>query len=52
MDTDMHAQAMPEADRAALARPEDVAEKIADLVESDGVRSGARIEATMLARVA
>ncbi len=52
MDTDMHAQAMPEADRAALARPEEVAEKIADLMESDGVRSGTRVELAALARVA
>jgi NAD(P)-dependent dehydrogenase (short-subunit alcohol dehydrogenase family) len=32
MDTRMHAQAMPEADRSTLARPEDVAERIAALI--------------------
>jgi hypothetical protein len=52
MDTDMHAQAMPDADRASLARPDEVAERIADLVETDGIRSGTRIEVAALARVA
>ena len=52
MDTEMHAQAMPEADRAALARPDEVAERIADVIESDGVPSGTRIEQATLARVA
>jgi NAD(P)-dependent dehydrogenase (short-subunit alcohol dehydrogenase family) len=52
MDTEMHAQAVPEADRAALARPDEVAEKVADVMESDAVRSGTRIEVATLARVA
>jgi NAD(P)-dependent dehydrogenase (short-subunit alcohol dehydrogenase family) len=52
MDTQMHAQSMPEADRSALARPADVAERIADLVEAEGVRSGTRVEASALPRVA
>jgi NAD(P)-dependent dehydrogenase (short-subunit alcohol dehydrogenase family) len=33
MDTQMHAEAMPDADRAALARPEVVAEKLIALIE-------------------
>jgi NAD(P)-dependent dehydrogenase (short-subunit alcohol dehydrogenase family) len=33
MDTQMHAEAMPEADRASLARPEAVAEKLIGLLE-------------------
>jgi NAD(P)-dependent dehydrogenase (short-subunit alcohol dehydrogenase family) len=32
MDTAMHAQAMPDADRSTLARPEDVARRIAGIV--------------------
>ncbi len=52
MDTEMHAQPMPEADRASLARPDEVAERIADLIESDATRTGTRVEATTLARVA
>jgi NAD(P)-dependent dehydrogenase (short-subunit alcohol dehydrogenase family) len=45
MDTDMHADALPDADRSALARPEDVAERIVQMIED--VRrapSGARLE--------
>ncbi|MFZ5477483.1 MAG: SDR family NAD(P)-dependent oxidoreductase [Myxococcota bacterium] len=41
MDTRMHADAMPDADRATLARPADVARRLADLVEDpsvDGIR--------------
>jgi NAD(P)-dependent dehydrogenase (short-subunit alcohol dehydrogenase family) len=45
MDTDMHAAAMPDADRASLARPESVAAAIADMVEDDAIPSGARLEA-------
>jgi NAD(P)-dependent dehydrogenase (short-subunit alcohol dehydrogenase family) len=52
MDTEMHAQAMPEADRASLARPGEVAERIADLIEADGIRTGSRVEVARLARVA
>jgi NAD(P)-dependent dehydrogenase (short-subunit alcohol dehydrogenase family) len=45
MDTDMHAEAMPDADRAALAAPATVAARLADLIEAaDGVPSGARLE--------
>ena len=46
MDTQMHADAMPDADRASLARPEAVAKRIADVIARDaGFESGARIEA-------
>jgi NAD(P)-dependent dehydrogenase (short-subunit alcohol dehydrogenase family) len=34
MDTPMHALAVPDADRAALKRPEDVAMEMADLIEA------------------
>jgi NAD(P)-dependent dehydrogenase (short-subunit alcohol dehydrogenase family) len=45
MDTAMHAEAMPDADRSALRKPEDVAAYVADLIESaNDVPSGARIE--------
>jgi NAD(P)-dependent dehydrogenase (short-subunit alcohol dehydrogenase family) len=53
MDTRMHEDAMPEADRSALARPEAVARRIADLLESDEPPpSGARLEVSALERVA
>lgn len=45
MDTAMHAAAIPDADRSALARPEDVAVKIAEMIEDETIPSGARIEA-------
>ena len=45
MDTDMHAAAMPEADRRTLARPQDVAARIARLIaDPAGVPSGARLQ--------
>lgn len=37
MDTEMHAEAMPDADRASLARPEDVAQRLVQLLASDAV---------------
>ncbi len=46
MDTAMHAAAMPDADRAALARPEAIARKVAAMIADDGVASGARLEAS------
>jgi NAD(P)-dependent dehydrogenase (short-subunit alcohol dehydrogenase family) len=47
MDTAMHAEAMPEADRSALRKPEEVAAHVADLIESaDDLPSGSRIEAS------
>jgi len=45
MDTRMHAQAMPEADPATLARPADVAERIVALLADETAPSGSRIEA-------
>jgi NAD(P)-dependent dehydrogenase (short-subunit alcohol dehydrogenase family) len=46
MDTVMHADAMPDADRAALARPETVAAQIATMIERESVPPGARILAS------
>jgi NAD(P)-dependent dehydrogenase (short-subunit alcohol dehydrogenase family) len=45
MDTEMHARAMPEADRSALADPRLVARRIAEMIEAGSVPNGARIEA-------
>jgi NAD(P)-dependent dehydrogenase (short-subunit alcohol dehydrogenase family) len=46
MDTQMHADAMPDADRGSLARPADVAERIVGIVERAGAwPSGTRLEA-------
>lgn len=45
MDTRMHAEAVPDADRAALARPADVAMRIAALVAAaETLESGARVD--------
>lgn len=53
MDTAMHAEAMPEADRATLGKPAEVAARIADRIESaDPLPSGARVVASSLAEVA
>jgi NAD(P)-dependent dehydrogenase (short-subunit alcohol dehydrogenase family) len=44
MDTLMHADAMPEADRSALAAPDAVAQRIVAMLESrDPIASGARL---------
>jgi NAD(P)-dependent dehydrogenase (short-subunit alcohol dehydrogenase family) len=49
MDTAMHAAAMPEADPRTLARPEDVAARIARVIaQPEAVPNGARISATEL----
>jgi NAD(P)-dependent dehydrogenase (short-subunit alcohol dehydrogenase family) len=46
MDTAMHAEAMPEADRTTLADPAVVAERILDMIRSaEQIPSGARLEA-------
>jgi hypothetical protein len=45
MDTLMHKRALPNADPAALASPEQVAARIIDLLESPEPPSGARVEA-------
>jgi NAD(P)-dependent dehydrogenase (short-subunit alcohol dehydrogenase family) len=44
MDTRMHADALPDADRAALADPARVAARLADLIAGGGFASGARLE--------
>ena len=50
MDTEMHAAAMPDADRAALPRPEVVAGRIARMIrESERIEGGARLEANVWA---
>ncbi len=47
MDTAMHAAAMPDADRSTLARPVDVARRIARVIASaETIASGSRIEAS------
>jgi NAD(P)-dependent dehydrogenase (short-subunit alcohol dehydrogenase family) len=44
MDTKMHADAIPDADRATLQRPADVAARIVRMIEDDaGAPSGARL---------
>jgi len=46
MDTRMHADAMPEADRTTLAAPMDVAARVVDIIAAPGVvASGARVVA-------
>jgi NAD(P)-dependent dehydrogenase (short-subunit alcohol dehydrogenase family) len=46
MDTQMHADAIPDADRAALAAPDDVAKRIVAIVRaSESLANGARVEA-------
>ncbi|MGB1015711.1 MAG: SDR family oxidoreductase [Nannocystaceae bacterium] len=50
MDTQMHADAIPDADPASLARPEEVARCIAGLLANPGqVKNGARVSAAALA---
>ncbi len=49
MDTRMHRDALPEADPATLARPEEVAARLARLLErAEEVPSGSRLEAALL----
>jgi NAD(P)-dependent dehydrogenase (short-subunit alcohol dehydrogenase family) len=43
MDTKMHADAIPDADRATLQRPADVAAKIVAMISSSAVNTGARL---------
>jgi NAD(P)-dependent dehydrogenase (short-subunit alcohol dehydrogenase family) len=50
MDTEMHAAAIPEADRATLARPEHVARTMADMIGDGSIASGARLEASTWVR--
>jgi NAD(P)-dependent dehydrogenase (short-subunit alcohol dehydrogenase family) len=46
MDTEMHAAAIPDADRASLARPEEVARVIAEMIEDESIPNGTRVEAS------
>jgi NAD(P)-dependent dehydrogenase (short-subunit alcohol dehydrogenase family) len=49
MDTKMHADAIPDADRATLARPDEVAARLVGLLErAENVPSGSRLEAARL----
>jgi NAD(P)-dependent dehydrogenase (short-subunit alcohol dehydrogenase family) len=48
MDTEMHAQAMPDADRSSLAHPESIARRISTAIARDAVPSGARAQASQL----
>jgi NAD(P)-dependent dehydrogenase (short-subunit alcohol dehydrogenase family) len=45
MDTRMHADAMPDADRSTLQSPDVIADRIVRLVAKGGWKSGARLEA-------
>lgn len=47
MDTQMHRDAIPEADPKTLRRPEDVAAALVRLIEADGLSSGARAEVSL-----
>lgn len=49
MDTKMHADALPSADRATLLHPATVARRIVALVRSDEIPNGARVEAARFA---
>jgi NAD(P)-dependent dehydrogenase (short-subunit alcohol dehydrogenase family) len=44
MDTEMHRAALPDADRATLARPETVAARLLNLMRSTAIANGARVE--------
>jgi NAD(P)-dependent dehydrogenase (short-subunit alcohol dehydrogenase family) len=46
MDTRMHADAMPDADRGALQSPDAVAERIVRLIAGERWKTGARLEAS------
>ncbi len=48
MDTRMHADALPDADPATLARPADVARAVVRAIEGDAVPTGARVTASSL----
>jgi NAD(P)-dependent dehydrogenase (short-subunit alcohol dehydrogenase family) len=47
MDTRMHADAMPDADRASLQSPDIVAERIVRLLATGAWKTGARLEAAL-----
>lgn len=53
MDTKMHADAMPEADRSALLRPEEVASRLVTLIQkAETIPNGARVLASDFAEAA
>jgi NAD(P)-dependent dehydrogenase (short-subunit alcohol dehydrogenase family) len=53
MDTAMHAAAIPDADRQTLARPDEVAARIVEMIEDDArAASGARLRAAGWERAA
>jgi len=47
MDTKMHSDAIPDADRSALACPDDVAVTLAEMIEDDEIESGSRLVASV-----
>ena len=48
MDTEMHADAIPDADRSKLAKPDDVATRILEIIRhSEAIESGKRLVASM-----
>jgi NAD(P)-dependent dehydrogenase (short-subunit alcohol dehydrogenase family) len=46
MDTDMHADAMPDADRAWLRKPDEVARTLSAILRDETLPNGARVEAS------
>lgn len=53
MDTTMHADALPDADRSTLASPSDVARRVVSIVEgAEGIANGARVLAAAFAPAA
>jgi NAD(P)-dependent dehydrogenase (short-subunit alcohol dehydrogenase family) len=49
MDTKMHADALPDADRSALGRPDEVADRIVALIErAEEIPSGSRLDLASL----
>jgi NAD(P)-dependent dehydrogenase (short-subunit alcohol dehydrogenase family) len=49
MDTEMHRDAMPEADVASLARPDGVARRIVGMIQAGTVADGSRVLAASFA---
>jgi NAD(P)-dependent dehydrogenase (short-subunit alcohol dehydrogenase family) len=48
MDTEMHADAIPDADRSKLAKPDDVATRILEIIrQSEAIESGKRLVVSM-----
>ncbi|MEM9191309.1 MAG: SDR family oxidoreductase [Myxococcota bacterium] len=51
MDTRMHAEAIPDADRSTLASPDEVAAQIASLLADPSIESGQRVIAATAGRI-